>query len=142
VGAYAVCHEADRLLCVRLAPGQPSAGAWTLPGGGVDFGEDPEATVLRELEEETGLAGRVEGILAVRSGVYPGRLADGRPRELHAIAILYRVTPTGGTLRDEAAGSSDRAAWLTRAELSGGRLVRMLEAAVGVAFGAEGGPGE
>ncbi len=137
VAAYAVCGDGDRLLCCRLAPGEPSPGSWTLPGGGIDFGEDPAAAVLRELEEETGLVGRVEGIIGHRSHVYPGRLPDGRPREMHAIALLFRVTVTGGVLRDEPDGSTDRAAWLTPDELSRERVVKMLRSALDVAFGGE-----
>lgn len=135
VGAYAVCRNGDRLLCCRLAPDQPSPGAWTLPGGGIEFGEHPEAAVLRELEEETGLTGRVEGIAAVRSRVHAGRLPDGRPRDLHAVALLYRVTITGGDLRDEPAGSTDRAAWLSRGELATERVVKMMRSALEIAFG-------
>jgi 8-oxo-dGTP diphosphatase len=136
VAAYAVCRDGERLLCCRLAPGEPSPGSWTLPGGGIDFGEAPEAAVLRELEEETGLRGRVEGIAGVRSRVFPGRLHDGRPREMHAIALLYRVTVLGGTLRDEPDGSTDRAAWLTRDELAHERVVKMMRSAIEIAFGA------
>jgi len=33
----------------------PDAGLWTLPGGGVLWGEHPDQTVFREMEEETGL---------------------------------------------------------------------------------------
>jgi len=139
VAAYAVCRDGERLLCCRLAPDQPSPGSWTLPGGGIDFGERPEDAVVRELEEETGLTGRVDGIAAVRSRVFPGRLHDGRPREMHAIALLYRVTVVGGSLRDEREGSTDRAAWLTRDELAGERVVTMIRTALEIAFG--GGPG-
>ena len=135
VAAYAVCRDGERLLCCRLAPGEPSPGSWTLPGGGIDFGERPEDAVLRELEEETGLVGRVAGIAAVRSRVFPGQLPDGRPREMHAIALLYRVTVVGGTLRDEPDGSTDRAAWLTRGELAAERAVTMMRTALEIAFG-------
>ncbi len=134
VAAYAVCREGERILCCRLAPGEPSPGSWTLPGGGIDFGERPEDAVVRELEEETGLEGRVEGIAAVRSRVFPGRLPDGRPREMQAIALLYRVTVIGGTLRDEPRGSTDRAAWLTRGELAAERAVSMMRTALEIAF--------
>ena len=66
VAAYAICLDRDRLLACRLAPGEPWPGSWTLPGGGIDFGEDPGAAVARELEEETGLVGRVERIADVQ----------------------------------------------------------------------------
>jgi len=137
VAAYAVCRAGDRLLCCRLAPGEPSPGSWTLPGGGIDFGEAPEAAVLRELEEETGLIGRVEGIADVRSRVYPGRLPDGRSREMQAIALLYRVSVVDGTLRHEPAGSTDQAAWLTRDELAAVPVVKMMRSAIAIAFGTD-----
>jgi ADP-ribose pyrophosphatase YjhB (NUDIX family) len=134
VAAYAICRDGARILCCRLAPGEPSPGSWTLPGGGIDFGERPEDAVVRELQEETGLIGRVDGIAAVRSRVFPGRLADGRPREMQAIALLYRATIIGGALRDEPHGSTDRAAWLTRAELTAERTVSMMRTALEIVF--------
>ena len=44
-----------RILLVRVAPGyMRDVGQWTLPGGGLNFGEDPADGALRELTEETG----------------------------------------------------------------------------------------
>ena len=60
VAAYNVCvDELDRLLVCRLSAITEAAGAWTLPGGGVEFGEHPEHAAIRELTEETGLTGRI-----------------------------------------------------------------------------------
>jgi ADP-ribose pyrophosphatase YjhB (NUDIX family) len=43
----------------------PEAGGYCLPGGHMEEGETPEAAVLREVEEETGVRGRVERLLEV-----------------------------------------------------------------------------
>lgn len=116
LAAYAWCEDGDRVLLCRIAPGEPDSGRWTLPGGGLDFGEDPPVGVLRELGEETGLAGRIDGLAAVLSRVYePHQTASGR--RVHLVGFLYRVTPTGGELRDEPDGSTDRAAWIPFGEL-------------------------
>ena len=40
---------------------------WTLPKGIIDKGEKPEATAVREIEEETGLTGRVIDLLGEKS---------------------------------------------------------------------------
>jgi len=54
VGAIVACVDADgRVLLVRQRGG-PIAGAWLLPGGGVEQGESPEDAVRRETLEETG----------------------------------------------------------------------------------------
>lgn len=54
VAAYALCTEYDAILLCRIAPGSTSNddGSWTLPGGGLDFGEQPAAAALRELRDE------------------------------------------------------------------------------------------
>jgi ADP-ribose pyrophosphatase YjhB (NUDIX family) len=134
VGAYALCVGADeRILLARLSIEEVDVGAWTLPGGGIDFGEHPDAAVIRELEEETGLIGEIEEIAGVFSHVYrQSRAAEGR--DLHFLGIVYHVGIRGGELRDEVAGSTDTAAWLTRPELADRHLVEIAEFGVELAF--------
>jgi 8-oxo-dGTP diphosphatase len=57
VGAV-VRDTAGRLLLVRRA-NPPAQGRWSIPGGRVEAGESHETAVIRELEEETGITGRV-----------------------------------------------------------------------------------
>jgi putative (di)nucleoside polyphosphate hydrolase len=51
--------------------------AWQMPQGGIDAGEDPWATALRELEEETGIAPH----LVERIAACPERLRYDLPEE-------------------------------------------------------------
>ena len=125
VAAYNVCVDAEsRLLLCRLSDITEAPGAWTLPGGGIDFGEHPEAGALRELTEETGLDGRILELLAVDSIT---RLLGDEPEqgEYHSVRIVYRTAILGGTLRSELDGSTDRAAWFTRGEAASLPLVGM-----------------
>lgn len=134
LGSYAVVlDEAGRILLCRLSADEVEAGAWTLPGGGVDFGEHPDAAVLRELEEESGLTGRIDEVLGIFSKVYArSRAAAGA--DLHFVGFLYRVALTGGTLRDEVDGSTDTCAWFTPDELRGLRIVGVARHAIDLAL--------
>jgi 8-oxo-dGTP diphosphatase len=138
VGAYALCvDEDDRILLARLSPEEVDVGAWTLPGGGIEFGEHPDTAVIRELEEETGFVGEIEEIAGVFSHVYrQSRAAQGR--DLHFLGILYHVRIVGGELRDEVGGSTDTAAWLTQAEIAERHLVEIARFGVELAFGLRG----
>ncbi len=116
VGAYALClDEPDHLLLCRIKEGYPDAGLWTLPGGGLSWGEPPEEGVLRELEEETGLRPLALGeVAAVYSRAY--LRSEERPaNSVHHLGVIYRVKGVQGVLRAETDGSTDRCAWVTRA---------------------------
>jgi ADP-ribose pyrophosphatase YjhB (NUDIX family) len=128
VAAYALCSQDGALLLSRIAPGATASsdGMWTLPGGGIEFGEDPRDGALRELTEETGLVGEIVELADVDSWagtfVMPG---DGEPTDFHAIRIIYRVRVTGGALRDEIGGSSDTCAWVPAGDLFSLPLVEL-----------------
>lgn len=114
VAAYALVQDADgRVLLCHIAPSVGVGDIWTLPGGGVDFGEPPAEAVLRELTEETGLHGELGRLVDVSDRLFGG--GDGTTR-LHAIRIVYAVRITGGSLRDEVDGSTDTCRWVSAEE--------------------------
>ena len=130
LAAYALCaDEQRRLLVCRISVGYPGAGQWTLPGGGVNFGEDPAATVLRELREETGLSGADPRLAFVHSGSGVGR-PGGADEPWHGVRIVYRVDAIGGELRDEVDESTDRAAWVPINEVDHLPIVDLVRAAL------------
>jgi 8-oxo-dGTP diphosphatase len=135
VAAYNVCvDESDRLLLCRLSDITEAPGSWTLPGGGIEFGEHPEAGAIRELQEETGLLGRIVELLTVDSLHRPARAGEDGTA-YHSIRIVYRTEITGGTLTNETNESTDRAAWYTHDELATLPLVSTSELGVRLAFG-------
>jgi ADP-ribose pyrophosphatase YjhB (NUDIX family) len=118
IAAYVVCTDQDdRLLLCRLTEMTARPGSWTLPGGGVEFGEHPETAALRELTEETGLTGRLDELLCVDSQAGPVRDEDGSEIDMHRIRLVYRASITGGVLTNEVGGSSDLARWFARADV-------------------------
>ena len=97
------------LLIQRKHP--PMKGAWALPGGFVDQGEEPIHAAVRELKEETGLTGTNPRLLMVMGD--PER----DPRK-HIVSIVYSVSVAEGepTAGDDAA---DARFWPLSAILAG-----------------------
>jgi ADP-ribose pyrophosphatase YjhB (NUDIX family) len=89
VAAYAVIVRDGRILLSRLAPRLTDAELWTLPGGGLDHGEDPRDAVVREVFEETGLAARVGESARVFSRHLPDARRDGRRVDAHSLRLVY-----------------------------------------------------
>jgi 8-oxo-dGTP diphosphatase len=56
VAACALIDPDGRVLLAQRPEGKPMAGLWEFPGGKVEPGETPEQTLIRELEEELGIA--------------------------------------------------------------------------------------
>jgi 8-oxo-dGTP diphosphatase len=94
LAADAAVRRGDSVLLIqRKHP--PMQGAWAIPGGFVEQGEDPIHAAVRELKEETGLDGHSPTLLMVMGD--PNR----DPRK-HIVSIVYEITvgddqtPVGG----------------------------------------------
>src|SRR3954451_18549567 len=55
VTAVALIDADKRVLLAQRPEGKPMAGLWEFPGGKVEPGERPAATLIRELHEELGI---------------------------------------------------------------------------------------
>ncbi len=111
VAAYTLVIDSARLLLCRLSSVEKDAGKWTLPGGGMDWGEHPEETARREVLEETGLEVKVNDLAIVDSKIFS--FPD---RDMHALMFIYRAEVIGGTLTYELEGSTDFCEWFTKEE--------------------------
>lgn len=69
---------------------------WCLPKGHLEDGETPEDAAVREIEEETGIRGRVLGSLGTIDYWFS---AEGR--RVHKLVHHYLLEATGGTLSVE-----------------------------------------
>ncbi len=111
------------ILLSRLAPRVSRAEMWTLPGGGVDHGEDPRDALIREVHEETGLAATVGDRARVYSAHMPRTPRDGQLVDAHAIRLVYEgwVAPDSPSPRVvEVDGSTIEAAWKALDDVAAG----------------------
>jgi 8-oxo-dGTP diphosphatase len=110
IAAYGVIVQNGQILLSHW--NEAGHQAWTLPGGGIDPGEDPADAAVREILEETGYKAELTDLIGIDSRVIGAddRL-QGASGPLHAIRIVYSAVIIGGELTFELDGSTDYAAW-------------------------------
>ncbi|OKI09447.1 NUDIX hydrolase [Streptomyces sp. CB02923] len=108
LASYGLACRDGNILMARIGPSsKDDHGKWMLPGGKVEHGEHPRATVIREFKEETGYDITVGPLLDFDAE--HRLLTNGT--DLHAVFALYEVEITGGTLTPTGHGSVDTCTW-------------------------------
>jgi len=130
ISAYGLLLKNNELLLCRLSQRvMKSAGQWTLPGGGLDFGESPEDAMVREFSEETGLTVKTGALVAVDT------LSDEvNGTKFHSIRIIYQAHYIEGELRFENEGTTDLCEWFTEADAKKQKLVGLAQTGLKHAF--------
>ena len=126
-GVYGLAIRRHHILLARISELVPGGvGKWTLPGGGMDWGETPEETLRREMVEETGLIPTIGPIFDIHSV----DAVDGSMR-WHLFRAVYRVeVGTQEPRVTEVGGSVDLAAWHDLDRVHALPLVRLVRRVV------------
>lgn len=90
-GVYGIAKENGKVLLVIQKSG-PYAGLFDLPGGGIEFGEDPSQALHREFIEETGMNFRSMNHIDNLSVVTRVPASNGKlGYAFHQIGLIYSV---------------------------------------------------
>lgn len=82
--AYGIVIKDGQLLTAK------QFGRYNLPGGGIEFGEMPEAAVIREVKEETGIIASHPRLISVASMLFKLPQPE-RGREFFQTLLFYYV---------------------------------------------------
>lgn len=133
VGAYVVVIEDGRILLAHW--NEHGKTGWTLPGGGLELGEDAPTAAVREAFEETGYAVELDELLGVDSlHVRAEDRLTGAGRPMHALRIIYRARTVSGQLVHEADGSTDEAAWIPIEHVAKLHRVSLVDRAIELSY--------
>lgn len=101
VAAAALVDADGRVLIAQRPDDKAMAGLWEFPGGKVEAGETPEATLIRELKEELGIDTRTSCLAPVAFAshgydafhllmpVFACRVWEGEPQALEHKALAW-----------------------------------------------------
>ena len=92
VAACALVDPDGRVLVAQRPDGKQFAGLWEFPGGKTEAGENPEASLIRELREEL-------GIDTQSACLAPLSFASHAYEDFHLLMLLYVCRKWQGTVR-------------------------------------------
>lgn len=113
--AYAIVLSERGVLATEFSGKTAVPGMWGLPGGGIDDGENPAQTVIREVAEETSQRIDIDHLLDVQTDHWIGVSPTGVVEDFHAVRVIYAahcVHPTDPDVVD-VGGTTASARWIS-----------------------------
>jgi ribonuclease HI len=112
ISVRALIKNNERILLVRRAGGNPLyRGQFELPGGKVEFGEDPEQSLRREVNEELGIEAGVIQLYRVVSWM------DTVERDTQHIIVVYLAGLTDPSAKIVLSSEHDKFQWSKLSEI-------------------------
>jgi len=113
-----------RVLLTRISERGYHSGSWTLPGGGIDFGERPRAALVREVREECGIECSVGDVLTIDDISVTGTAPSGRHEEFHGVHLVFAADVGEGAEPRvvEVDGTTDAVDWVPLAAVESGEI--------------------
>lgn len=97
IGAYGLIISNDKIVLIKKHGG-PYDGKLDLPGGTIEFGENPERALKRELEEEIGIKLKEYELFDANSSVFKWTY-NGEILNWHHIGIFYKILKYDGNIQ-------------------------------------------
>ncbi len=119
LAAYALVVSERGLLATEFSSRTAVPGMWGLPGGGIDPGENPAATVQREVYEETGQTIEILRFLDMQSDHWIGHSPTGVIEDFHAVRLIYAArcdVPIDAVVHD-VGGTTAASRWVPASSL-------------------------
>ncbi|MBR3661530.1 MAG: NUDIX domain-containing protein [Bacilli bacterium] len=99
LGSYGLIINDDKILLIKKNGG-PYDGKLDLPGGTIEFGESPQETLKRELQEEVGIIVKEYKLFDANSVFFNWQYED-LIINVHHIGIFYNVLKYDGKIKSK-----------------------------------------
>ena len=99
LGVYGLILDNDNIVLIDKVGG-PYNGKLDLPGGTIEFGETPEKTLVRELEEEVGIKVLDYELFDGNSIVHEWSYKDYH-EQLHHIGFFYKINKYENVIKSD-----------------------------------------